>query len=380
MAKENETPEIGGFAQLNSFLQGSKPEGGISSFGDGDDVPFVENPEDIIHPKDLKPSEEDLEDEPIEENQDDDNIEPNVNEPKKKEEEDVEEEEPVDLSDYETDITSFVNNKLSEKLGWQLDGEDAPQTVEELIDFMSELVTEASKPQFANEEIAELNEFVQNGGDLKQFYSKTTSGELDLDNVDLEDSFNQRRVITENFKTLGYSEDKINRMIKRYEEAGVLEEEAQDALELLKENNEKNKEKLLESQKKFAEQQKVEQQKFESAVKDSINDLSNSLGINLSQKELKDTEDYILKVGRDGMTDFQRDMLSDVKKFVSSAYYTKNGEALPKRIKKQGESDAARNLHKKLKANKGNPGQTKGSQTGGSASEGLAKLSSLLRG
>ena len=185
--------------------------------------------------------------------------------------------------------------------------------------------------------------------------------------------------IKENFTNLGYKEEKINKMIKRYDEAGVLDEEAEDALELLKEYNEANKQKLLDNQKDYAIKQEEQQQFFQSSVQDSIKDLDKILGMKISEKEKKDTLDYILVADKSGMTGFQREMLEDIKKFVTSAYYTKNGVTVPNRMKKQGETNAVKDLHKKIKANKGNSATGSGDPKSGGSADGLSLLSSMLR-
>lgn len=377
MAKEKETQELGGFESISNFLLGKGPEGGIT--GQGGDMSSAEPPfvDSEIVKKSMDSTDSEDEEEEIETETETEEIEEETEE--KKEDENEVEGGETDLSEFESDITKYLNEEFSKKLGWDLDGEDAPSTIQEFVDFMNSVVEESSKPEFANQEIEELNKFVLNGGDLKDFYKETLDSKLDLEDVDIEDTFSQKRVIKENFKNLGYTEDRINKMIKRYEESGVLEEEASDALELLKEYNKKNKEKLLERQENFAKTQKEQQQKFFNNVQEGIKSIDVDLGIKLSAKEQKELSDYILVADKDGMTSFQKDMLGDVKKFVSTAHYTKTGGSLLKQKVKQGETNAVKNLHKKLNANKGNPGVKGGSQASGGASDGLSILSSMLR-
>lgn len=379
MADIEKTQELGGFEAISNFLVGKGPEGGIESQGDisSTEPPMIDpstlmsnSKEEEIEEEEVKSEEEEMEEEVIEDKKD-------TKEDKEKETADSKSTE--DLSEFESDITNYLNEEFSKRLGWDLDSENAPSTIEEFVDFMNTIVEESSKPIFANSELEELNTFIQNGGSVRNFYNSTVDSKINLEEVDLEDTSSQKELIREHFKTLGYKEDKINRTLKRYEDAGVLEEEAEDALELLKEYNEETKKKLLESQKNYAETQKQQQQKFISTVEDSIKSIDDVLGVSIPQKEKQELKEYILAADKYGMTGFQKEMLKDVNKFVSAAYYTKKGGSLLTRKQKQGETSAVKTLHKKLNANKGNPGMKSGNQKSGEASDGLSLLSSMLR-
>ena len=66
--------------------------------------------------------------------------------------------------------------------------------MEDIVNFMKDLVTEASKPNYANEEVAKFDEFVRNGGSLRDFYDSNIEGKVNTENVDLESEFNQKMV------------------------------------------------------------------------------------------------------------------------------------------------------------------------------------------
>jgi hypothetical protein len=237
---------------------------------------------------------------------------------------------------------------------------------------MKGMVDEASKPAYSNDEVEAFDEFVKNGGNLRDFYRTAVEARIDTETVDTESSFDQKRILTEHYNNQGYKEVRINKMIKRYEDAGVLEDEASDALELLKDYNSETKEALLENQKKSAALAEEQQQNFVSTVEDSIKNLDNIRGVKISEKDRKDLVEYILVPDNKGVTQYQRDYMGDIKNLLESAYFTKKGDALISKSKKKGESDAVKNLHDKLKANKGNKSK------GGSASQGADDISSGL--
>ena len=187
-------------------------------------------------------------------------------------------------------------------------------------------------------------------------------------------------VLKEHLTNQGYSEERVNKMLKRHEDAGILEEEAQDALELLKDYNEKTKQRLLEEQKKVSQVAEEQQQKFVGAVQDSIKNLDSILGMTLSDKDKKDLESSILTVDAEGYTPYQRKYMSDIKELLKSAFITMKGDDFGSKIKAKGKSDAVKNLHDKLKANKGNKAKQSGTQSSGGSSSGLSLLGSMLQG
>jgi len=385
MAEEN-TPSLGGFDLLSDMLVG----GATKTDEDGRLDVGSEPP--VIDPKTIKEQlakEEPLEEDEKKKEEEEKEQEEETPEKEEKEEEQEEEQEEEaeevekseeDLGEFEADVTALLNERFSEELGWNIPEEEAPKSVKEFVDMMKEIVAEASAPQYANEEVQAYDEFVRNGGNLREFYKNAVEGRVDVENVDIDNSYDQKQVLTEHLTNQGYSSDRINKMIKRYEDAGVLEDEAQDALELLKDYNEKNRKKLLEEQENFARLQQEQQQKFVTDVEESIKNLDNIRGVKISDKDKKELLDYILVPDSEGYTKYQREYMGNIKNLLESAYFTKKGDVLINKSKAQGKSDAVKNLHDKLKANKGNRSRQSGTQEHGKTSSGLSVLGSMLQG
>lgn len=262
----------------------------------------------------------------------------------------------------EQDVVDFLNAKLEQELGWELGDEEKPKTVADLVDFMQAIVEANSAPDYADEEIGKINEFVKNGGDIKEYMSEVYGG-LDLDSVDISSESAQKKVVTENFERLGYSPERIKKLITRYEEAGTLEEEAEDALEVLKEYNSKKSETLLEKQENFKVEQEKRQQKFFSDVQNNIEQLDSVRGIPISKAEKKELIEYIFKPGPDGTTKYQKDYAKSYKNLIESAYFTMKGDSLINKVTRKATSQAARNLQDKL-ARKGKRAKNSATQGG----------------
>ena len=251
--------------------------------------------------------------------------------------------------EVEKEVSSFVMDRLSDELGFDIDKDAGIDSVKDIVDYLKDVVDEASTPEYASDEVKQLDEFVKSGGKLEDFVN-SKAAVLDLDKMDISSEGNQKRVLEEHLKSLGYNDDRIKKAVDRYEDAGVLEEEAQDALELLKEHRTKQQDQLLEQQKKYAQHVEKQQQEFVSNVQDNIENLKDIKGVPVSNKEKKELLDYIFKTDSDGQTQFQKEF--DTQALIEAAYFRKMGKNLVLKAKQQGSSDAYKNFHQKLKSSK----------------------------
>lgn len=356
---------LGGFeAVLDSFIP--NPDGGFRNSNvdenvnvNADDFESLDDEEleDIknnnIEVKNNKenPVEEDTEEEEIEEEDIEDKPKRKPGRPRKEEtiEEEVEEEEEIEDNNEENVVTNFFD-AMAEKLNWEFEeDEDKPKSVDELINYFQNVIEENSKPEYSSEEVEALDNFVKQGGDLKKYL--TIDAELDLDDIDIEDETNQKLVVKQLLKEKGFSTKKIDKLVSRYEEAGLLEDEAQDALEDLKEIKEERKKQLLEDQKKAYREQLQRQQQFYDNVVSEIKGLKNIRGITVPEKDKKVLMDYILKPDTDGKTKYQKDYAKGgVKNLIESAYFTMNADKLIEAAKREGNNSAIDKFRRSLKS------------------------------
>lgn len=356
---------LGGFeAVLDSFIP--NPDGGFRNsnidenvnvnadeFESLDDEELEDIKKNNIEVKNNKenPVEEDTEEEEIEEEDIEDKPKRKPGRPRKEEtiEEEAEEEEEIEDNNEENVVTNFFD-AMAEKLNWEFEeDEDKPKNVDELINYFQNVIEENSKPEYSSEEVEALDNFVKQGGDLKKYL--TIDAELDLDDIDIEDETNQKLVVKQLLKEKGFSTKKIDKLVSRYEEAGLLEDEAQDALEDLKEIKEERKKQLLEDQKKAYREQLQRQQQFYDNVVSEIKGLKNIRGITVPEKDKKVLMDYILKPDTDGKTKYQKDYAKGgVKNLIESAYFTMNADKLIEAAKREGNNSAIDKFRRSLKS------------------------------
>lgn len=262
-------------------------------------------------------------------------------------EEDDNEDEPA--FDEKNVVTGFFE-VLSEKLGWSIDEDDEiPQTAEELVKYFQDIIEEESRPTYANDEVARLDEYIKNGGDIKTYLK--IDAELNLDEIEIEDDeTNQKLVLKEFLKEKGFSSKSIEKKLQKYADAGLLEDEAEDALEALKEIKEQKKEQLLADQKKQSEEQAKRQQEFFNTVVSEIKGLDNIRGIKIPEKDKKTLMDYMFKPDSDGVTKYQKDYAKNPKNLIESAYFTMKGDALINIAKKEGNKNAFDKFKSNLKS------------------------------
>lgn len=268
-------------------------------------------------------------------------------------EEEIEEEseEESEEDEVESKQVSALFDAIAEELEWDFDEEDEeekPKTVEELVKYFKEVIEEQSTPEYASEDVAKLDEFVRNGGKLEDYFSITP--DIDIDNVDIENENEQKTVLRELLARKGYSDKQIAKKIERFEDAGVLEDEARDAVEELQEIVAKEKEELLEQQRIKKEEMVQRQQKFFDDVVGEIKSLDSIRGIKIPAKDKKELLAYIFKADASGKTQYQKDYSKSVKNLIESAYFTMRGDTLLDAAKKQGTSSAIKNLKNSLRS------------------------------
>lgn len=227
--------------------------------------------------------------------------------------------------------------------------DDKPITVDGLTDYIKQVVDENSKPQYADDRIQKLDEYVKAGGKFEDFYSAQQEM-MNLDNIDIEEESNQKAVVRELLKRSGYSDDKINRRIERFEDADMLEEEAEDALERLKEIHQKELEDAQREQYEYQQAQEQQAHEFFTSVSKSIDKLTNIRGISVPKDDRKALYDYIFKTDATGQSQYQKDFNKNLtKNLIESAYFTMKGDALISEAQKDGESSAAKKLRNILR-------------------------------
>lgn len=247
----------------------------------------------------------------------------------------------------EADQVGALFEAVGESLGWNMadiDSDQRPSTVDELTQYLTDVVTENSVPHYANDTIRQLDEYVKNGGNFEEFYSRQQQA-IDLDSMDMDDESNQKAVVRELLHYNGYTDQQINSKIERYEDADMLAEESKDALDILKDIRQKELDKLSAQQEAAARAQYEQQQQFFNDVTSEINSLTEIRGIHIPKEDRKKLYDYIFRTDANGMSQYQKDFNNNLSRnLIESAYFTMKADSLVQSAKKSGETSATDKL------------------------------------
>lgn len=260
--------------------------------------------------------------------------------------------EPSEADLIEAQQVGLLFDAIGNSLGWNMDDideKDRPLTVDALTQYFAETVKQNSVPEYADDRIKQLDEYVKNGGKFEDFYQRQQES-LSLDNIDMEDEVNQKAVIRELLKHSNYSDEQINKKIARYEDNDMLYEESEDALDRLKQIRTQELEEATRQQEELARQQEEQSKAFFQSVTNEINSLTNVRGIAIPKEDRKALFDYIFKVDQNGISQYQKDFNENLSKnLIESAYFTMKADALISNAEKKGESSAAEKLRKMLR-------------------------------
>lgn len=261
-------------------------------------------------------------------------------------------EDPTEADVFEAQQVGLLFDAIGDKLGWnmdEIDEKDRPLNTEDLANYFAEVVKQNSVPEYADERIQKLDEYVKQGGKFEDFYTKQQEA-LTIDNIDLEDENNQKAVVREFMKYSGYTDEQINKKISRYEDNDVLYDEAEDALDRLKEIRQKEVEEATRQQEEAARQQEQQSREFFNNVSKEIQGLTNIRGINVPKEDRKALFDYIFKLDQNGQSQYTKDFNKNLSKnLIESAYFTMKADSLISTAKRDGESSAAEKLRNLLR-------------------------------
>lgn len=317
----------------------------------GDDI--IDNPDGNEPPVDgNKPPKSD--DKPADGLGDDVNLPPTGNEPPASTDDIDDNNDGDDVDDPNGDANEAAQvgaffDAFAEELGWEINDDEKPTSITDLIGYIQDVVEENSKPQYADERIAQLDEYVRNGGNFDDFYNNM-SQDIQYDKLDLEDEDNQKLAVKDYLRLSGYSDEQISKKIERYEDAGVLEDEANDAIERLKIYKQHEIEEQQRMQEQYRQQQQEQAMQFVTSLNDTIKNLKSVRGVNIPKEDRKLLFDYITKVDANGLTQYQKDFNKNmVNNLIESAYFTMKGDALISEATKNGQTTAANKLRQMLR-------------------------------
>lgn len=178
--------------------------------------------------------------------------------------------------------------------------------VDGLKDVVKEAIKSAQESVFASEDIKKLNQFVEKGGDIKQ-YLEVLSTKVIHEDMDLSNRDNAIKVVEEAYRMEGMTDKAIKKIIDKLDEEELENEAVLNFQAVLK--NQEKKQKELELQVEKQRQEQIENQKrYVENINKQIDEVNLDL-IELKPAERKALKSYIWDVDpKTKMSKYQKDL------------------------------------------------------------------------
>ena len=276
------------------------------------------------------------------------------------------------------EVFESLYSAVIESIG--LEDTELPKTPEELVDKISGLIKENSKPKYSSPISEEFDAFMAAGGTIEGFMIRHAGSVGFLPSIETEED--KISVIKQVLTDAGFSEDKINRKIEKYIENDTLEEEAIDAISVLAEKRDEIIKQNIENENKARIEQAKASEEFFKSVATEIGKLSTVRGVKVTPAQSKELLEYCLKVDKkDGLTAFQRDYAkSPVMNFIESAYFTKYGTLAVKEAEAKGSTSAIEKFKASLKQQRMSGTERKPNTSHSKDIDAFVRLGSTLSG
>lgn len=253
----------------------------------------------------------------------------------------------VDADDYSLELMKAFVEAVSDANGVEIDYSSI-KSPEDMVKAVDEIVKSKSTPVYANEISEEFDLFLKNGGDPLEFMQEFVGDRNSSMPTTQEEKEEIVRVV---LKDAGFSDRQIDRKIDSYLENDTLDEELNDALDILKRKNAKNIEESIKDKRRIEAENDAAQKKLFNDINSYIDSMTSIRDIPVTKEQAKNLKDYLLKFDKEGMTGYQRDFGTSISNIIESAFFTQNKTSLLKAAQSKGSSDAMSKLKSVLKTN-----------------------------
>jgi len=199
---------------------------------------------------------------------------------------------------------------IHEENGWDFDEEKfkGKDSVEDLMEFVGDVIEQNSKPEFASDQVAEFNEFVaKHGADKAADFLAVSYGTTNYETVDLTNEDNQKTVYGDYLRsTTKFSEAKITKEINKLVDLDELSSEMDEAKDYLIEEVKTNKEAYVKEQEEAKEANASNLTKYLGEQKERIDSSKEIAGFELNDKDKAGLYKFAFESDRNGKTGYQK--------------------------------------------------------------------------
>jgi len=263
-----------------------------------------------------------------------------------------------EFDEEDSEESGSVAESIAKALGYDIEN-DYADTEEGLVEFTKDIAQNIAEDQL-NELFQQFPlvqkhlDFVLAGGDSEKFF-QAYNPNMDYSNyeIDQNDNRTQKAFVSEYFKSKGHDEEFIKDMLEDYEDSGKLYDKAIVAQKQLATIQSREREQIVEQQKREKAEQEKSQEEFWENVAATIDQGKEFAGIRIPEKEKAKFFDYIsAPVDKSGKTrrdmDYSNSNL-DVKLAIDYLMY--KGMNLQDIITTKAKTESVMNLRDKIQRN-----------------------------
>lgn len=172
----------------------------------------------------------------------------------------------------------------------------------------------------------EFLEFIENGGNPKDFHKYYYSSDTSFEEFEMKSDEDREYIIREGLALEEYTEEEIEEELEGLRELGKLEKKSDILLKKLQRFEKDQKKLLLDSQKEYAKQEEARRASQWEEFKKGLFEKDTISGFKFTEKMKNDTWDYMTKIvnKKEGLTQYQIDSQSNPDARYIFAYLLKN--------------------------------------------------------
>jgi hypothetical protein len=273
------------------------------------------------------------------------------------------------------DTITALCDVVTEAFGIELTDEEKPKDVEKFAETIISKLSERAKPEYANEELEALDAYVRQGGNMQDYFA--IEREFDIDSIDINDETDQKNAVKFLHKLQGIKPELSNKKIERLVSGGLLKDEAEDAVDAIKNAVVESKANLLKERELAYKAEIKRQQDFVENVKTTINSTTEIYGAKVPEADKQALMKFLFKPTAKGTTAYKEAFDAHYEQnLIATAYLLMKGKTLIESAQQRGSTQAMEALKKKLLGSSNGKGRAGG--TAGDAGESAA-LQSFLR-
>lgn len=270
---------------------------------------------------------------------------------------------PMTAEDYEAKQINALYDVFVEDYGWgDIKPEERPRNAKEFVEFVTALIAENSVPQYASPELQQMDNFVRQGGNLQSYIR--SYAETNYDGLDISNEQNQKYAVAEMLKLQGYPPEHIRKKVENYAKSGVLADEAQDAMAILKGYSQNTRQAQMQQQQQAIQQEQQMTNQMIQTTAQVLGNMNDVCGIPISFKEKKELFEYMFKLDNRGISQFMAEYSSSPESIIAAAYLTKHGQDALRSAEAQGQKKAIDKFRDQIVQQQT---RSKGAARGGSA-------------